>query len=1021
MLRESKWNTHWLGWVVLTFAALGCPPAVSTVLASPEATAAHVAVLRGSLPGMDPATTEAVAAALRRQGFNVVFLTAEQICDPKTLSAERFFLYVIPSPQCYPADGAKALSGYLQARGNLLFLGAPLSEPFWRIGDQWIDRSNMDKKGAQVKSDPSPFPILETISPSYKTYPLKDIAAIGVEPAQGIVDAKGLKLPVPVSADSCYARPEGKGFERGYQWRWIPLARAYDREGIERGTPIWMMMYRPALDEGPAFQDAVRRLRQHRDMPKAPSFAGSVCAVCAIRDHAALQQIARTELFGVMARRIHDGLFLSYAGSDQFSYWPGEPVELGGAVINQGRQPAEVEVRVRVCPKGDERPVFEARAALTIEPGQTAKKAFRWTPERFDAPSYRVTTGLLCGGRTIDVIAHELGVLCDKKPATDDYITVHDGDFWLHGKRWYPVGVNYWPRYAVALECEDYVYHWLTPGFYNPEEVERDLAQMESMGLNFVAIRADHQTNRRTLLDFLRRCRNHAIYVFLFVQTHVITDEPHYFQGIMMPQVFQEKASADFIRACRLPDNPALMAYDLIWEPAGWLFGDQVRMFGWSDRAPYRQRWDEDWARWIVEHYGSLNAAEKDWDMPAPRRDGRVTSPSNTQLSKDGPWRIMVAAYRRFMDDLMSRKWNDATQKLRRMDPCHLISFRQGNLPPFDFTLTATPKHVDFFCMEGYSFRPGGTGPNVAGFVNRYIHFTTGGKPHLWIEFGADVWNKAAMRPGEREMDRQAETHELIHHAALQTGAKGTAPWWWAGGYRVSEKTDYGILNSDGSLRPSGRMLQQYAKRFQTPREYPKSDVWFTMDRDSHAGGHWWVAFNTGAEAHRKAEADGKQLGVRSPATGTTSADTPLLAVGNTSYNGDNPPKYLNAEFNWFRIRFGDTPWIDVANGARIRVPRDQPIVASVSVGNLQEATWLTPEHCRGKPGAVYLASTADSQLHFKQPIAKNTAYLTDADFGKTLPLTKGISATTKVVLQMTAEDRAWFGEKLRFTLEPTE
>jgi hypothetical protein len=196
-----------------------------------------------------------------------------------------------------------------------------------------------------------------------------------------------------------------------------------------------------------------------------------------------------------------------------------------------------------------------------------------------------------------------------------------------------------------------------------------------------VAIRANVKNDRRTLLDFLRRCRNHDIYVFLFVQTHVIADEPHYFQGIMMPQVFQEEASADFIQACRLPDNPALMAYDLIWEPAGWLFGDQVRMFGWSDPAPYRQRWDEDWARWIDERYGSLAAAEEDWGMPAPRLDGRVTSPASSQFSEDGPWRIMVAAYRRFMDDFASRKWNDATQKLRRMDPAPLGELPSGQPP----------------------------------------------------------------------------------------------------------------------------------------------------------------------------------------------------------------------------------------------------------------------------------------------------------------------------------------------------
>ena len=582
MLRESKWNFGSFGWLVLTFVALGYLLTASTALAAREATTGQVAVLSDSLPGMDPATTEAVAAALRREGFDVVSLTAKQVCDPNTLSARRFFLYVIPSPQCYPADGAKALTAYLKARGNLLVLGTPLGNPIWKHGDQWLDCSDMreaiahvkpdrvvydfddgslpanwtrsnrrstlcraevvpggvegsagclqvtmdyqnglpdgwggpldpsatpdtggllsfwakgDDKTPQVnvrlfegpgpqdrgiavisltdkwkyyvlraadfrmlgKADPyrakrvsfemvnrqitpevldgrhtfwidrigtapdplgtmgdpdrSPFPILETVSPGYKTYPLKEIAVLAVEPAQGIIDAKGLKLPLPISAVSCYARPEGKGFERGYQWRWIPLARAQDREGIERGTPIWMILNRSPLDEGPAFEDAVRRLRQHRDMPDAPSFDGSVCGACGVQDHQTLRKIAQTGLFGAMARRIHDGLFLAYAGSEQFSYWPGEPVQLGAVVINQGQHAAEVEVRVHVCPKDAERPVFEARATLTIAPGQRAKKAFRWTPERFGSPSYQVTTELVRDGQTIDVIAHELGVL----------------------------------------------------------------------------------------------------------------------------------------------------------------------------------------------------------------------------------------------------------------------------------------------------------------------------------------------------------------------------------------------------------------------------------------------------------------------------------------------------------------------------------------------------------------------------------------------------------------------------------
>ncbi len=190
---------------------------------------------------------------------------------------------------------------------------------------------------------------------------------------------------------------------------------------------------------------------------------------------------------------------------------------------------------------------------------------------------------------------------------------------------------------------------------------------------------------------------------------------------------------------------------------------------------------------------------------------------------------------------------------------------------------------------------------------------------------------------------------------------------------------------------------------------------------DAHSGGLWYITNNEGADAYEKASVAGKCLGVRTPGTGTTSADTPLLAVGNTAYNGKNPPKYLNAEFNWFKIKVGEGYWIEVIKGDQIKVPRNTTIKGRASVGNLQEALWLTPENCGAQPGAVYLASTSESELEIKKAIDDNTPWHHDAEFGGSFLLTEGIAKETKVVLQMMAEDRAWFGEKLQFTMIPMD
>jgi len=234
----------------------------------------------------------------------------------------------------------------------------------------------------------------------------------------------------------------------------------------------------------------------------------------------------------------------------------------------------------------------------------------------------------------------------------------------------------------------------------------------------------------------------------------------------------------------------------------------------------------------------------------------------------------------------------------------------------------------------------------------------------------------------------------------------------------VSEFTDLGLINPDGTMRPATKVMKKYIDLFKKPRTYPEADTWVTVDRDSHSGGNRQVIFNEGAEAYKKAAADGKKLGVRTSGTGTTSADTPLLAVGNTKYNGKNPPKYLNAEFNRFKIKVGDGDWVDVTNGATLKVAADKPVLASVSVGNLQEAAWLPPESA-GKAGAVYLASTGNSKLDVMKAVNAEVPWQTDSDFGGNFILSKGIEKPTFVELQMKAEGRAWFGEKFRFTLVP--
>ena len=189
------------------------------------------------------------------------------------------------------------------------------------------------------------------------------------------------------------------------------------------------------------------------------------------------------------------------------------------------------------------------------------------------------------------------------------------------------------------------------------------------------------------------------------------------------------------------------------------------------------------------------------------------------------------------------------------------------------------------------------------------------------------------------------------------------------------------------------------------------------MDRDAHAGGYWYTCFNTGRDAYRRTVTTGQQLGVRTAGTGTTSATTPLVAVGNQPCNGQNPPKYLNAEFNWLLIQNAKGQWVEATDGCSITVASASPVKARVCVGNTQEATWLAPQGNAVQPGEVVLQTTDASELHGKWSLPSETRYLADADFGE-ITLADRVAQPTKVELRMAAEGRTSFGEKRTFVLQ---
>ncbi|OIO00361.1 hypothetical protein COY52_04360 [Candidatus Desantisbacteria bacterium CG_4_10_14_0_8_um_filter_48_22] len=839
--------------------------------------------------------------------------------------------------------------------------------------------------------------VIEAISPSYKVYrTMEPVSSVAADQGQVIID-KNTSFAAPSDFVCPVHRPVGSGYKNKRRLRWIPLAKCFDKNKEERGAVISILVN------------------------NAPPFKGSMFAAFGMNDQGLYKDEAVKSALAEVCRRIRDGIFLFEAGSQYFSYYPGEDVTLGADVVNFGEKDADVTVRIQIIPsppsqsspvppskiggqaKGEEdktnvaaglalQPVFKNEYKISLKAGQTGSAEFAWSLKDPKADLYVVRTELLRDGKVIDVITHEMGVLSDKKPAPDDFVTVKDGNFWLNGKKWYPVAINFWPLYISGTEPGEYHLGWIDPAYYEPAELEKDLERANALGMTMLSVQMGGKGNARNLMDFLRRCEKHGIKVNGFLNG-------------ASPIDFNEKTVREFMEAGKLKDNPAVFAYDIIWEPGNSMFN-----------ADGRKRWAKDWQAWINERYGSLDNAEADWGFTIQKDGAKALPPTDQQMSQDGEWRVMTAAYRRFMDDLMSRKWNDAHRRIKKYDPNHLISFRQGNTLPHDFALTACCKHIDFICPEGYSISNSDDGYNAAGFITRYVNFTTRGKPIYWAEFGQSVWDGSRMEPSLSAMKSQAEYHDRFYRMVLEAYAVGTAPWWWPGGYRVDEKSDYGIINPDGTFRPSAQLLKKYSPLMQQDKALRVPDHWITFDRDTHAGGYWYMAFHDGKDEYKKAVSSQKVLGIRSPGTGMNSANVLLKAVGNTAYNGKNPPKYLNAEFNWVKIKDVTGEWQDIYSSKTIEVEKGKPVLAQASMGNLGEAEWFAPALHPGA-GGVCLGSR-EGDVKFSQPVPKDTLYLADAVIAE-FKICDGITRDAKVVFEMNAKDRCWFGEKLTITLIP--
>ena len=778
---------------------------------------------------------------------------------------------------------------------------------------------------------------LEPLSPKYKTYP---VASAKLSRPDSQIDGVFQSVPKGQVNVICQMwRPCGQGFSSEEEYRCIPLLYAKTKSsGLGVASAITVCKNGALAYFG--FDD--------------PAF------VTANRENLALA-VANTASKLVRCPMLFSG------GADTISVWHDkQSAKLKATVVRTG---FGRNLRIRFDIKdAQKRRVFSRRVAVH----QSRKDSKTITTECPHLPAglYKIRCTLLSDGKVIDHTEHDFRVLTCESQKAFHSITVKNGEFMLDGSIWRGIGINYWPLYSSSVEPDDFFKSWLDPARYSPELIERDLSLLAKCGFNLISIACTQPSQAGSLMDFLARCKAHDIMVNIYLGVHPLKDDCAH--------------AIELIRAARLEHNSAVFAYDLGWE---------VHVGNESAR----RSWDKQWQDWVIEQYGSIENAANEWAYRPQMNGDVIAGPTDDQLLNDGDWHLMVAAYRRFWDDFLCERYAKLVRKIRLSDKRHLLGARTGwagcgqpmAVAGFAADLASGAIHLDFISPEYPSMEAQWPACLDGGLTTAYARFVGGGKPVYWAEYGM---NLLAYGTASNPQSAQADQFRNIYRTLAASNANAGAAWWYPGGYRVDEQSDWGIFNPDYTPRPAA--LVPAAKLW--PIKCKKPDSYINIDRDLYVRGY------AGIFAAHKAEyinrtMSGQTVALRTEATGSDSSNVPLVAVGNVPCNGHNPPKYLNSQLEIKSVERVDTRCVHL----------------SILAGNTGEAKWLAPRS-NMECGAVYLVARIGTS-EWKFPISSDVAYLSNTEIRGVL---NDIPESTKEIeLHMTAEGRVSFGRKLKIEL----
>src|ERR1035437_8785941 len=657
----------------------------------------------------------------------------------------------------------------------------------------------------------------------------------------------------------------------------------------------------------------------------------------------------------------------------QIVWLPGESITGRATVVNASNAPVQASLQWSIA--GPSGVVAQPAVALTLTAGEQRNVPLNIAS--LPNGDYTLNFRLMIGNQEVDRLDSPVRVLnpiLTRQP--DQKVRIVNGAFSAGGRHIFLRGVNYWPRFIAGTDAGSFNGRsWLEAGQYDPDLVEADLTEIAALHFNLLNIQFNDfegfwAQEGRALIDFLERCRNHGIWVQVSLRT---TSTNAAYAGQMSSTL------ESYLQAAYLPGNDRVFAYDLLWEPMVGTHdkGGQGRFVdGALVYNTGRLVLDPDWRAWVNDQYGSLANAQQIWGFTAPLDgNGQLTNPLDDQMENDGPWRIMVAAYRRFLDDYLGRNLGAIARQIRRSDPDTPLTYRNWTtMTPLHndntgYDIGSGAAHLDFFSPERYAPVLPWPDDRAYGLVTAYSRYRTGGKPVLWAEFGADI-GKNSGSPASRAA--QAAICDTMMRQIADDGSNGASVWWWPGGYAPLDGSDFGIIDPDGTPRASAKTLAQWNANFEAapPDLTPDPPATLTVDRDTDARGSYRL-FTHNYDSYVQTRQAGHSVILADQGTGTDTSTMPLIQAGNAPYAGTGPLKFANGELAGIHIV---CPSLDVTveNGATLALPPGAICQVTPTLVNTGEAQWL-PGSAPSR-GVILHTNAGDLQLTASLPPLQRTA-----------------------------------------------